>query len=75
MTRQRQRVKYCRSCTQRQSLGRRGVPGQCWKAPSPMSTGPAGSVISLKDVHAQKAAAPIWVRLGGSVISLKDVHS
>ena len=39
-----------------------------------MLTGPAGSVISLKDVHLEKARGPIAVRLGGSVISLKDVH-
>jgi len=39
-----------------------------------MTTGPAGSVISLKDVHPEKACSPISVRLGGSVISLKDVQ-
>ena len=40
-----------------------------------MTTGPAGSVILLKDVHCWKARFPIYVRVGGSVISLKDVHS
>ena len=63
-----------RSCTHRQSLGRRGVPGQLWKAAPPMSTGPAGSVISLRDVHPKKADCPISVRLGGSVILAKDLH-
>ena len=63
-----------RACTQRQSPGRRGIPGQSRKACKPTSTGPAGSVISLKDVHLKKAYIPILVRLGGSVISLKDVH-
>ena len=64
----------CRSCTKRQSLGRRGVPGQPWKASSPTSTGLAGSVMSLNDVHQWKADLPISARLGGSVISLKDVQ-
>ena len=31
-------------------------------------------MISLKDVHPEKADGPILVRLGGSVISLKDEH-
>ena len=65
---------HARSCTRRQSLGRRGVPGQLRKALSLTSTGPAGSMISLKDVHLKKAYCPISVRLGGSVIPLKDVH-
>ena len=62
------------SCTKRQSPGRRGVPGQKRKAFGPTLTGPAGSVISLRDVHLLKVDCPILVRLGGSVISLKDVH-
>ena len=33
-----------------------------------------GSVISLNDVHPEKADPPISVRVGGSVISLNDVH-
>ena len=53
---------------------RRGVPGQPAKASVPMTTGPGGSAISLRDVHLRKAHSPISVRLGGSVISLKDVH-
>ena len=64
----------CRSCTGHQSLGRRGVPGQSWKASSPMSTGPAGSVIAAKDVQCWKAQSPILVMLGGSVIAAKDVQ-
>ena len=63
-----------RSCTQRQSPGRRGVPGQSRKASTPTSTGPAGSVMSPKDEHPLKASTPILVRLGGSVISTKDVQ-
>jgi len=51
-----------------------GVPGQPLKASDPMMTGPGGSVITLKDVHWEKADHPISVRLGGSVTSLKDVH-
>ena len=54
--------------------GRCGVPGQPSKACNPMMTGPAGSAISLKDVHPQKADSPMSVRLGGSVIAVKDVH-
>ena len=46
---------HARSCTQRQSPGRRGIPGQSRKAYKPTSTGPAGSVISRNDVHFQKA--------------------
>ena len=34
----------------------------------------AGSVISVNDVHPEKAVTPIAMRLGGSVISVKDVH-
>lgn len=50
--------------------GRCGVPGQLAKARPPMLTGPAGSMISVKDVHPLKAYCPISVRLGGSVISI-----
>ena len=38
-------------CTQRQSLGHHGVPARLGKASIPTSTGPAGSVISLKDLR------------------------
>ena len=52
-----------------------GFPGHPANAKNPMSTGPPGRAISLKDVHPWKAECPISVRLGGSVISLKEVHS
>ena len=39
----------CRSCTKRQLLVRRGVPGQPWKASSLTSTGLARSVMSPND--------------------------
>ena len=37
-----------------------------------MSAGLAGSMISVKDVHPQKADRPILVRVGGSTITVKN---
>ena len=39
-----------------------------------MSVRLGGSVISLNDVHLEKACLPISVRVGGSVITVKDTH-